>query len=397
MQEPKQLRIDLARIAKQQFPVLKSVPDRILIERIIGRRNSPASQGKLAIKMPKVVRTEEAEQKSTPDQPDEIKQQRAEILREILRKEADYFYASEDYQNALTRYLRLSKERSDSDIYYRIAACHMELEDYDAAIVFFKDYLKSNDQDALAHFYLADCLAIKWERQEAITHLKKVIEMCPLDPDPLVEMGRIYHDLERTEEAVECYKRALVLDPNNKDIRRELDSIRPPWWLVTSLLSAILILGLGFVLFLNNRLEKKQFENANEAVQSHYKKAANCKASMECYKSVKIEAPKSLLAPGRVILYGPASFGQPYDDSIGAAELLKGMRADYDFRPVFDNNSSYGFYTPYSREIRNLTKLNPDKVINTGQGLDVQMVVDGKIYRYPSKETIEQAIKTMKK
>jgi tetratricopeptide (TPR) repeat protein len=69
-------------------------------------------------------------------------------------------------------------------------------------------------------FKLANCLFRAGRPQDALGHLKELYKYDPGNADILVNMGTVYAGMDSLSKAIEAWKRALVLDPDN-DMARE--------------------------------------------------------------------------------------------------------------------------------------------------------------------------------
>ena len=60
------------------------------------------------------------------------------------------------------------------------------------------------------------------DREGEVKLLKTALEKDPNDLPTLIELGNVYFDSDRHQEAIDVYSKALALDPQNPDVRTDM-------------------------------------------------------------------------------------------------------------------------------------------------------------------------------
>ena len=78
----------------------------------------------------------------------------------------------------------------------------------------FRRAIDLNPNSATSHYRYAMFLATISRMSEAATEMKRAQELDPLSPIVLTAQGRLLHFQRRYDDAIECHRRALAIDPN---------------------------------------------------------------------------------------------------------------------------------------------------------------------------------------
>lgn len=78
----------------------------------------------------------------------------------------------------------------------------------------FRRAIDLNPNSATSHYRFAMFLATISRMSEAATEMKRAQELDPLSPIVLTAQGRLLHFQRRYDDAIECHRRALAIDPN---------------------------------------------------------------------------------------------------------------------------------------------------------------------------------------
>lgn len=84
------------------------------------------------------------------------------------------------------------------------------------------DKNKKNIQELLEHskFYF-----LNGKYEEALKVLRKLLKICPDNPDVYYNLGIIYESKNQIDTAVQMYTKALELSPEHKFAREHLDKL----------------------------------------------------------------------------------------------------------------------------------------------------------------------------
>ncbi|MEJ2247243.1 MAG: tetratricopeptide repeat protein, partial [Acidobacteriota bacterium] len=94
------------------------------------------------------------------------------------------------------------------------------------AVPYFEKSLKTEPEDATAHFYFGIALADLARFSEAISHYQKAIEMDSKNYLAYYQLGIILASLGRTEEAIGNFRQALKINPLFTAAQQKLQSLQ---------------------------------------------------------------------------------------------------------------------------------------------------------------------------
>jgi len=95
----------------------------------------------------------------------------------------------------------------------------------DAALVSFAELKKESPQSNFANFFMAQLLVKHNRHREALDLLNELIERSPGLVEALYLRGQAYRGLYQNFEAIQCYRKALELAPDDARIRSELETL----------------------------------------------------------------------------------------------------------------------------------------------------------------------------
>ncbi len=97
---------------------------------------------------------------------------------------------------------------------------------FDEAGVQLRKAIESHPDMPAAYNNLATILRWQDRIEEAADVYANMVRLRPNDADVLYTMGKLHLHLERTDEAIACFKRALELNPEHERARAELDALQ---------------------------------------------------------------------------------------------------------------------------------------------------------------------------
>jgi tetratricopeptide (TPR) repeat protein len=98
---------------------------------------------------------------------------------------------------------------------HNIALTYFAMGDYENAIREYKNALALDPDQEKTHVEYAQALLNLGRYDEAASHLTQAMLLKPDDPLPYAGMGSIYGARNDLDRALECYRKAYALDPNN--------------------------------------------------------------------------------------------------------------------------------------------------------------------------------------
>jgi tetratricopeptide (TPR) repeat protein len=130
------------------------------------------------------------------------------------------YRSSKKFDLAIADYQKAVEADPNMDVaYYEMGAAYQELNQHAKAIEAFDKAiaLKQNN----AGYYYARCVSESWISKfaEATRDCKTASKMKPGDADMLATLGRLYEDQGQKAEAMETYKAALAINPNQAEAK----------------------------------------------------------------------------------------------------------------------------------------------------------------------------------
>jgi serine/threonine protein kinase/Tfp pilus assembly protein PilF len=148
---------------------------------------------------------------------------------------ANYYVAAPDYSPIPAREAApkakaaaekaLNIDSSSADAHAALAGALWTLFDFSAAEAEFQRTLELNPNLSNAHHWYG--LFLSWEARhpDAIAHLRRAIELDPLNLQYQCNLGQVLHNAGQSDAAVEQLKKALDMDPNFNYAHAELRQI----------------------------------------------------------------------------------------------------------------------------------------------------------------------------
>lgn len=136
----------------------------------------------------------------------------------------EMYYNKAKYQEALNEAMQILRHEQTNAEAIKIAAfCYNQLGMPDKAIEYYQQILTVNPDDPDLIFNLG-LLYEQMERfQDAVVQFKRTFELNPKDVEAILHCAQMYLEkLEDNHSAIECYKQALQIDPENPGIWNNL-------------------------------------------------------------------------------------------------------------------------------------------------------------------------------
>ena len=133
------------------------------------------------------------------------------------------YRSAHKYAEAITDYRAAVQADPKLDIaYYEMGAAYQEQSNHAKAIDSFNQAIALRTDNA-GYFY-ARCVSESWISKfgEATTDCRKATSLKPADADMLATLGRLYEDQGNKAQAMDTYKAALAINPNQSEAKEGL-------------------------------------------------------------------------------------------------------------------------------------------------------------------------------
>ncbi len=145
---------------------------------------------------------------------------------EYLVERADEAFEEKDYQKALAFLTEAdAKDTSNPDIIFKIAYILQQSGDNEEAIKYYKQALELDKNNEFIHNSMASIYRQNGEFTSAKMHLHSSIDIDAENPVTYYNYGNLLVDMERNEEAIEMYKKAIEINPDFEEAKIELEKL----------------------------------------------------------------------------------------------------------------------------------------------------------------------------
>lgn len=127
-----------------------------------------------------------------------------------------------EYNTALM-YLSMSLGSEDYLVYGYIGYCHIQLKNYDKAIMYLNKSVNLKDNDYLSRYYLGNTYFIMQVYDKALEHLSESVKLKDNDFDNWFALGLLYKVIDENDLSDECFEKTRNIALDNNDIDEELD------------------------------------------------------------------------------------------------------------------------------------------------------------------------------
>lgn len=145
---------------------------------------------------------------------------------EALVQKADDAFSNDDKVKALAFLNEANvKDPNNPDILFKIAYILQQQNDDQEALKYYKDALTLDESNEYIHNAMASIYRKNGEFTSAKMHLHSSLALDDKNPITYYNYGNLLVDMKRDEEAVEMYKKALVINPEFTEAKEELEKI----------------------------------------------------------------------------------------------------------------------------------------------------------------------------
>jgi tetratricopeptide (TPR) repeat protein len=133
----------------------------------------------------------------------------------------------EKFLNAAISALEKAKslQPRNVDILKELVGAYTAKRDIDKLIETYREITVADPKDTYALYVLANLLAKRGQREEAAKLFEKVIEQRRGFVNAYVYLGLLQEEMGQTTQAIETYKRALLIEPRNVQLQRLFDAL----------------------------------------------------------------------------------------------------------------------------------------------------------------------------
>jgi len=146
---------------------------------------------------------------------------------EALIQKADKAYEDDDKVKALAFLNEANvKDPSNPDILFKIAYILQQQNDDQEALKYYKDALYLDENNEFIHNAMASIYRKNGEFTSAKMHLHSSLDIDSHNPITYYNYGNLLVEMQRDEEAIQMYKKALEINPEFAEAKEELEKIK---------------------------------------------------------------------------------------------------------------------------------------------------------------------------
>lgn len=146
---------------------------------------------------------------------------------EALVIKADAAFEEKDFQKALALLNEAnSKDPDNSDIIFKIAYILQHSGDNEEAIKYYKEALELDKDNEYIHNSIASIYRQNGEFTSAKMHLRASLEIDDKNPVTYYNFGNLLVDMQKDEEAIHMYEKALEINPDFNEAKEEIEKIQ---------------------------------------------------------------------------------------------------------------------------------------------------------------------------
>lgn len=146
---------------------------------------------------------------------------------EALVQKADSAYEEKDFQKAIALLTEANaKESHNPDILFKIGYIFGQAGNDDEAMKYYKEALELDSNNEYIHNALASIYRKNGEYTSAKMHLHASLEIDDENPLTYYNFGNLLVDMQKDEEALEMYKKAIELNPDFNEAKEELEKLQ---------------------------------------------------------------------------------------------------------------------------------------------------------------------------
>jgi tetratricopeptide (TPR) repeat protein len=146
---------------------------------------------------------------------------------ESLVEKADEAFKNDDKVKALALLNEANaKSPSNPDILFKIAYILQQQNDDEEALKYYKDALYLDENNEFIHNAMASIYKKNGEFTSAKMHLHSSLEIDALNPVTYYNYGNLLVEMQKNDEAIEMYAKALEINPEFIEAKEEIEKLK---------------------------------------------------------------------------------------------------------------------------------------------------------------------------
>ncbi|MBU0721536.1 tetratricopeptide repeat protein [bacterium] len=147
---------------------------------------------------------------------------------ESLIQKADIAFEEKDFEKALAllNEANAKQNNNNSDTLFKIAYILQQAGDNDEALKYYKEALELDKDNEFIHNAMASIYRSNGEFISAKMHLTASLEIDDSNPVTYYNYGNLLVDMQKNDEAIEMYEKALLIDPEFSEAKEEIEKLK---------------------------------------------------------------------------------------------------------------------------------------------------------------------------
>jgi tetratricopeptide (TPR) repeat protein len=146
---------------------------------------------------------------------------------EALIEKADIAYEEKDFQKAVALLVEANaKEPNNPDIVFKTGYMLQQSGDDAEALKYYKEALELDNENEYIHNSLASVYRKNGEFASAKMHLHASLEINDENPITYYNFGNLLADMQKKDEAIEMYQKAVEINPEFIEAKEELEKLK---------------------------------------------------------------------------------------------------------------------------------------------------------------------------
>lgn len=146
---------------------------------------------------------------------------------EELIEKADDAFENGDKNKALSLLKEANeKEANNSETLFKIGYILQEQQNEEQALEYYKEALKSDNNNEFIHNSIATLYRKNGEFVSAKLHLNTSLQIDDKNPITYYNYGNLLVDMQKNDEAIQMYEKAIELNPNFDEAIQEIEKLK---------------------------------------------------------------------------------------------------------------------------------------------------------------------------